>query len=85
MRSLTTGQRWTVQWLILLNAGATGPIVPSHMPDGWHWMRTFTQKLHGTVGLVGTSVVCLPGDDSPRGGCGPKVEGFAFALELSAL
>jgi hypothetical protein len=68
---------------MFLNAGVTGPIVPSYMPNGWHWTQAFTQKLHGTVGLVGTSVVCLPGND--RGGYGPKVEGFAFAMSVQAL
>jgi hypothetical protein len=66
---------------IFLNAGVTGPIVPSYMPNGWHWTQAFTQKLHGTVGLVGTSIVCLP----KKSGYGPKVEGFAFAMSAQAL
>ena len=68
---------------IFLNDGVTGPIVPSYMPETWHWTQAFLDRLQGTVGLVGTSIVCLPSKD--RGGLGPKVEGFAFALSRDAL
>lgn len=71
------------QYYIFLNCGVVGPIVPSYMPQQWHWSLAFIDKLRGNVGLVGTSIVCLPPWDS--GGFGPSVEGFAFAMTKPAL
>ena len=59
--------------------------------DNWHWTRAFLDRLknkdqgdfRGEVGLVGTTIVCLPHED--LGGFGPKVEGFAFAISQHAL
>jgi hypothetical protein len=68
---------------IFLNCGVVGPIVPVYMPNSWHWTDAFADKLRGQVGLVGTSIVCLPVTD--LGGYGPSVEGFAFALSYEAL
>lgn len=68
---------------IFLNCGVTGPFLSTFMPSEWHWVRAFTDKLCNRVGVVGTSIVCLPASD--EGGMGPKVEGFAFALSSGAL
>jgi len=68
---------------VFLNAGVTGPFVPSYLPQEWHWVRGFTDKLVNNVGVVGTSIVCLPAED--LGGFGPKVEGFAFAMSAESL
>ena len=68
---------------VFLNDGVTGPIAPSYMPHDWHWVIAFVERLRGGVGLVGTSIVCLPKED--KGGLGPKVEGFAFSLSSHAL
>jgi hypothetical protein len=54
------------------------------MPKGWHWTEAFVDKLKGTVKLVGTSLVCLDKSD-PSKHIGPRVEGFAFALDLEGL
>jgi len=68
---------------VFLNDGVTGPITPTYMPHDWHWVLAFVERLRGGVGLVGTSIVCLPKED--QGGLGPKVEGFAFSLSSHAL
>jgi hypothetical protein len=68
---------------IFLNCGVVGPILPVYVPSAWHWTYAFADKLRGKVGLVGTSIVCLPRAD--LGGYGPSVEGFAFALSKEAL
>jgi len=68
---------------IFLNAGVTGPFIPSYMPSGWHWVNAFIDKLTGDVGVVGTCIVCLPKKD--EGGYGPKVEAFAFAMTQKSL
>lgn len=80
---LSTQQRMLHDYFIFLNCGVVGPIVPSYVPDRWHWAHSFLDKMNSIVGLVGTSIVCLPMSD--RGGYGPKVEGFAFALSARAL
>jgi hypothetical protein len=71
------------QFYIFLNCGVVGPILPSYMPNNWPWTSAFLVRLQGKVGLVGTSIVCLPASDA--GGYGPSVEGFAFALTRQAL
>lgn len=74
---------------IFLNDGVVGPFTPSYFPSSWHWSRAFLDKftdesdIRGEIGLVGTSIVCLPKED--RGGLGPKVEAFAFAISRHAL
>ena len=68
---------------IFLNAGVTGPFVPAYVPPTWHWVRGFTDKLVDKVGVVSTSIVCLPATD--LGGFGPKIEAFAFALSAASL
>ncbi|KAJ1451715.1 hypothetical protein M885DRAFT_569659 [Pelagophyceae sp. CCMP2097] len=77
---------------ILLNCGVRGPIYPTYMPPGWHWLSAFEDKLtamghaSGGVALVGTSLVCLNERPWPRGGgIGPRVEGFAFGVTREAL
>jgi hypothetical protein len=75
------GERYEVY--VFLNCGVVGPILPVYMPKNWHWTDAFADKLQGRVGLVGTSIVCLPVTDP--GGYGPSVEGFAFALSHEAL
>lgn len=70
-------------YYVFLNCGAVGPMLPAFMPKDWHWTSAFVEKLVRDIGLVGTSLVCLPEDD--EGGYGPKIEGFAFALSASAL
>jgi hypothetical protein len=58
---------------------------PSYIDTArWHWSSAFTDKMVGGVGLVGTSIACLPKDDE-SGQLGPKVEGFAFSLSSDAL
>jgi len=64
---------------VFLNAGVTGPFLPAYLPRSWHWTEAFCDRLKGNVRLVGTSIVCLPHPD--LGGYGPKVEGFAFAMD----
>ncbi|CAM9098248.1 unnamed protein product, partial [Ectocarpus fasciculatus] len=80
---LESEKRLTYDYYIFLNCGVVGPIVPSYMPPSWHWASAFVDKMKHRVGLVSTSIVCLPSKD--RGGYGPKVEGFAFSLSAKAL
>jgi hypothetical protein len=80
---LAKEKRLPYDYYIFLNCGVIGPILPSFMPKSWHWASAFTEKMTDTVGLVGTSITCLPKKD--RGVYGPKVEGFAFALSANAL
>jgi hypothetical protein len=74
---------------IFLNDGVVGPFTPAYFPKKWHWAQAFTERMtditddRGEIGLVGTSIVCLPATD--LGGAGPKVEGFAFAFSRHAL
>ena len=81
--SLESARRLEYDFYIFLNCGVIGPILPSYVPSSWHWAQAFVNKINDRVGLVGTSIVCLPVSD--RGGYGPKVEGFAFALSAKAL
>lgn len=79
------------RFFIGINCGARGPFLPAWAPEGWHWTRAFVERMGGPtdVRLVGTSIVCLPRDDfcaQLDDRCfGPKVEGFAFAIEREAL
>jgi hypothetical protein len=72
------------EYYIFLNCGVIGPMFPSYIDTSrWHWSSAFTDKMVNNVGLVGTSIACLPKEDP--GGAGPKVEGFAFSLSSDAL
>lgn len=82
LREMRVG-KFHFDFYIFLNCGVIGPLVPSYMPRSWHWSSAFTDKIRGDVGLVGTSIVCLPPTDA--GGYGPSVEGFAFSLSYKAL
>ena len=61
-----------------INSGVCGPILPHYFIDT-HWTNIFIKKINDVVKLVGTSIVCLPHNDS--GGYGPKVEGFFFMTD----
>lgn len=81
LHALDEEQR-SYDYYIFLNAGVTGPFIPSYMPKWWHWTQAFVDKLQGKVGIVGTSIVCLHPTDN---GGGPRVEGFAFGMRRDAL
>jgi len=83
LKYLHKRRRLNYDFYIFLNCGSVGPILPSYMPPSWHWASAFIGKMTDRVGLVGTSISCLPREDV--GGYGPIVEGFAFALSASAL
>ena len=79
-----------------LNVGVRGPFHPAYMPRGWHWTSAFLDALtalddggsggNAGVALAGTVIACLNEPPPPRkGGVGPRVEGFAFALSRPAL
>jgi len=70
---------------VFLNSSVRGPFLPAYMPAGWHWTDAFVGMLggHGRVSLVGSSLACLPSVD--KGGPGPVVETFAFALDPPGL
>ena len=68
---------------IFLNGGVMGPFTPVYMPPTWHWTQAFVERFSERVKLVGTSIVCLTHDGS--GHTGPRVEGFAFALDAEGL
>lgn len=70
-------------YYIFLNCGVIGPILPTYFPHSWHWASAFLDRMKENIGLVGTSIACLPRKD--RGGYGPKVEGFAFAMSAKAV
>lgn len=70
-------------YYIFLNSGVAGPFPPSFMPKGWHWTSAFIDRIAPSVGIVGSSVTCLPSND--LGGSGPSLEGFTFALSRFAL
>lgn len=48
------------------------------MPRDWTWTQAYTDLFNEGVGVVSSSLVCLPPADA--GGYGPKVESWAFAL-----
>lgn len=73
-----TGQRSKYAYFIFLNSSVRGPFVPHYMPPNWPWTRSYTQLFTESVGVVSSSLVCLPKVDA--GGYGPKVESWAFAL-----
>ena len=83
LNHLSREGREDYDYYIFLNCGVIGPILPAYIPASWHWASAFLDKMTTKVGLVGTSIACLPRKD--RGGYGPKVEGFAFALSAHAL
>ncbi|KAJ1457202.1 hypothetical protein M885DRAFT_496740 [Pelagophyceae sp. CCMP2097] len=61
---------------ILLNCGVRGPIYPTYMPRGWHWLSAFEDKMtalgrsSGGVALVGTSLACLDEPAAPSSSTG---------------
>ena len=83
LQYLQRHRRLSYDYYIFLNCGTVGPILPTYMPQSWHWAEAFVNKMTDKVGLVGTSISCLPPTD--LGGYGPIVEGFAFALSANAL
>lgn len=48
-----------------------GPFYPSYMGQTWQWTQAYTNRMHGKIRLVASSLVCLPEIDA--GGFGPKV------------
>lgn len=73
-----TGERSKYKYFIFLNSSVRGPFVPHYMPVDWPWTRSYTELFSDSVGVVSSSLVCLPPIDA--GGYGPKVESWAFAL-----
>lgn len=71
----------TYDHYIFLKCDAIGPMVPAYMPTDWHWTSAFLDKMNDRVGLVGASISCMTKE---RGGLGPKIEEFAFALTKQA-
>ena len=67
-------------YFFFMNSGVIGPILKNKNED---WYSQFTNKITKKVKLVGTTIVCLPHNDS--GGFGPKVEGFFFLLDKVGL
>ena len=67
-------------YFFFLNSGVFGPILKDK--DNF-WYSKFISRFTDDVKLVGTTIVCLPKKD--RGGYGPKVEGFFFALDKKGL
>jgi hypothetical protein len=61
-----------------MNSGVIGPIIPYYFTLT-HWTDIFIKKINDSVKLVGTTIVCLPENDS--GGYGPKIEGFFFMTD----
>lgn len=68
---------------IFLNPSVVGPILPKYWPRALHWSHIFLSRLTRDVGVVGTSLVCLPETDP--GGHGPRIEGMAWAATFRAL
>ena len=72
----------TYDFYFFMNSGVIGPILHPNFPK-CHWTRIFINKINDHVKLVGTTIVCLPHQDS--GGYGPKVEGFFFMTDKLGL
>lgn len=70
-------------YFFLLNSSIRGPFVPSYMPAGWQWTQAFIDRLVSNVGVVSSSLVCLPEEDA--GGPGPKLESWAAATHRRGL
>ena len=70
-------------YFFLLNSSIRGPFVPSYMPPGWQWTQAFIDRLVSNVGVVSSSLVCLPEEDA--GGPGPKLESWAAATHRRGL
>ena len=66
--------------VILMNASIIGPIVPPYMEECW--TRTITNRLSGSVGLVGINVNCI---GLQRGQIKPHVQSMLLALSPAAL
>ncbi len=66
------------KYFVFLNSSVRGPFVPLYMPRSWSWTQAYTDLFHEGIGVVSSSLVCLPQVDA--GGYGPKVESWAFAL-----
>lgn len=71
------------KYFFLLNSSIRGPFFPSYMPPGWQWTQAFTDRLRNSVGVVSSSIVCLPEVDA--GGYGPKLESWAAATDRHGL
>lgn len=70
-------------FFIFLNSSVIGPILPDHLRD-IDWIAFFKQKFDkAQIGLLGTTIVCLPPTDA--GGFGPKVEGFFWCTDRVGL
>lgn len=72
-------------YYMFLNSGVIGPFFdPNKMKDApKHWVEIFTNKIKSNVGIVGTTIACVP--ETTHGALyGPKVEGFSFLLSKEA-
>ena len=65
------GKLRAFDYFIFLNSSVRGPFYPSYMPSNWQWTDAFVQLFRGDVGIVASSITCLPSADA--GGYGPKV------------
>jgi len=74
-------QQKTYDYYFFMNSSVIGPIMPHYVKD--HWSKCFIEKINDVVKLVGTTIVCLPREDS--GGYGPKIEGFFFMVDQIGL
>ncbi|CAL8465839.1 g5375 [Coccomyxa elongata] len=79
----TTGRQKLYNTYFFINSSVRGPFFPSYMGQAWQWTQAFTERMDDDVRVVASSLVCLPGMDA--GGYGPKVESWAFAVDLVAL
>jgi hypothetical protein len=68
-------------FFIFMNASVIGPIHPDLHVD---WVQIFrTRFMRDEIGLLGTTIVCLPAHDA--GGLGPRVEGFFWCTDYEGL
>lgn len=69
----------TLKAIIFLNASVRGPFLPGYVLDRTTWVQAYlTPLIAEGIGVVASSLVCLP--DVDDGGPGPRIESFAFAL-----
>jgi hypothetical protein len=71
-------------FFIFMNASVIGPMITDDDDDDVDWVDIFRQRFfRHEIGLLGTTIVCLPPTDA--GGYGPRVEGFFWCTDPDGL
>ena len=69
--------------IVLMNASVIGPIVPTYVTECW--TRIFTNRLSGSVGLVGTTMNCIGVNETGPVYYYPHLQSMLLTFNAAAL